>query len=90
MKHYNISVFGKVQGVFYRASTKTKARELGLTGFVRNKSDGSVYIEAEGDEEDLHQLMEWCKAGPPHALVGEVKMEKSEMVGFNKFEIRYF
>lgn len=90
MKHYNISVFGKVQGVFYRASTKTKALELGLKGFVKNRPDGSVYIEAEGDEEDLQQLMDWCKTGPSNAVVSEVQMEKSEMVGFNKFEIRYF
>jgi acylphosphatase len=50
MKHWNIKVTGKVQGVFFRASTKAVADQLGVKGFVKNLSDGSVYIEAEGDE----------------------------------------
>ena len=90
MKHYNITVSGKVQGVFYRASTKTKAVELGLKGFVKNQSDGSVYIEAEGNEEDLEVLLNWCNQGPPNAIVNEVKFEETEMIGFRKFEVKNF
>ncbi|MEM7106607.1 MAG: acylphosphatase [Bacteroidota bacterium] len=90
MKHYNISVFGKVQGVFYRASTKTKALELGIKGFVKNQSDGSVYIEAEGNEERLKQLVEWCNRGPSNAVVTQVKVAEAEAVGFDKFETQYF
>lgn len=90
MKHYNITVSGKVQGVFYRASTKTKAVGLGLKGYVKNQSDGSVYIEAEGNEEDLEVLLNWCNQGPPNAIVNEVKSEETEMVGFRKFEVKYF
>ena len=90
MKHYNITVRGRVQGVFYRASTKEKAVEWGLNGFVRNQSDGSVYIEAEGDEERLKQLVNWCNHGPANAVVRDVSVEESEMVGFKKFETRYF
>jgi acylphosphatase len=49
-KHFNIRISGRVQGVFFRASTKAKAEELGISGFVQNEPDGSVYIEAEGEE----------------------------------------
>ncbi len=90
MKHYDLIVSGKVQGVFYRASTKKKALELGLKGFVKNMVDGSVYIEAEGNEEDLRHLVDWCNYGPDNAVVSEVAVEEGEMVGFKKFEIRYF
>ena len=90
MKHYNLIVSGKVQGVFYRASTKKKALKLGLNGFVKNKVDGSVYIEAEGNEEDLRHLVDWCNYGPDNAIVSEVVVEESKIVGFKNFEIRYF
>ncbi|MEM9858002.1 MAG: acylphosphatase [Bacteroidota bacterium] len=90
MKHYNISVFGKVQGVFYRASTKTKAVELGIKGFVKNQSDGSVYIEAEGEMEQLQLLLDWCNQGPTNAVVDKVKVEEAKMSDFQKFEITYF
>lgn len=58
MKHYNITVSGKVQGVFYRASTKEKAEQLGIKGFVRNQSDGTVYIEAEGEVSQLDAFID--------------------------------
>ncbi|MGI9545460.1 MAG: acylphosphatase, partial [Cyclobacteriaceae bacterium] len=60
-QHFNITVQGRVQGVFYRASTKQKALELGLVGWVCNRSDGSVYLEAEGSKEQLNTLLAWCK-----------------------------
>ncbi len=86
-KHYNIRVTGKVQGVWYRDSTRRKAIELGVTGFVRNESDGSVYLEAESDEENLKKLVEWCREGPPNAVVQKVEFEESERKGFSDFEI---
>lgn len=60
MKHFKLNVSGTVQGVFFRASTKDAADRLGIKGFVRNEPDGSVYIEAEGEEEKLNQFMECC------------------------------
>jgi len=89
MKHYNITVSGKVQGVFYRASTRDKAKELGVKGWVRNESDGSVYIEAEAERQTLDQLIDWCKQGPTRARVENVHYEVGEMKGFEKFEVRY-
>ncbi|MCP3930373.1 MAG: acylphosphatase [Bacteroidetes bacterium] len=86
-KHYNITIRGKVQGVWYRATTQRKAQELELKGFVRNQADGNVYAEAEGDEANLLNLVEWCKSGPPLARVDEVIVEESELKGFNIFRI---
>lgn len=90
IKHYNITVSGKVQGVFFRASTKEKALELGLTGFVKNQADGSVYIEAEGASKQLDVLIDWCKIGPTHARVENVHYLPGEVIGFKSFEIKYF
>lgn len=75
MKRISIRISGKVQGVFYRASTVTKAQQLGVNGFVRNEPDGSVYIEAEGNEDKLNELIAWCRVGPPRARVDEVAVE---------------
>ena len=72
MKRISILVSGKVQGVFYRASTEKKAKEIGLTGFVRNEPDGKVYTEAQGTEEQLTEFVNWCKRGPDRARVDEV------------------
>lgn len=88
MPHINLQIIGKVQGVFYRDSTRRKANELGITGFVRNEPDGSVYAEAEGTQEALDALVEWCNEGPENALVTYVDVTEGEMVGFEEFEIR--
>lgn len=82
-------VHGKVQGVFFRASTKDKAQELGLKGFVKNEEDGTVYIEAEGTPEALEQLKLWAHEGPSRARVEKVEVQQlSELTGFEKFEQR--
>lgn len=88
MKHLTIWVIGKVQGVFFRASTKEKADELGLKGLVRNEWDGSVYIEAEGEEELVNQFTAWCREGPPRAKVEEVIIREGELKNFSRFEIQ--
>ncbi|MBX2967455.1 MAG: acylphosphatase [Cyclobacteriaceae bacterium] len=80
MKRIAIHVNGKVQGVFYRASTVAKAQQLGVKGFVRNEPDGSVFIEAEGDEYTLNELIAWCNIGPPNARVDEVAVEECTTV----------
>lgn len=87
MKHLNINIRGKVQGVFFRASTQEKADELGLTGFVRNESDGSVYVEAEGSEESLKLFAEWCHHGPRFARVEEVMITEGEVKNFHQFVV---
>lgn len=88
IKGLSIQVFGKVQGVFFRASTQQKAVSLGVTGFVRNERDGSVYIEAEGEETNLNTFKEWCNQGPAHAKVEKLDVKESEVKGFSAFEVR--
>ncbi|OFY83983.1 MAG: acylphosphatase [Bacteroidetes bacterium RIFCSPLOWO2_12_FULL_35_15] len=88
MKHFNITVTGKVQGVFFRAHTETEAKKLGLTGFVRNESNGTVYIEAEGEEEQLKELLKWCRSGPIKAVVQEVKFTESALKNYSNFNIK--
>lgn len=65
-----------------------KANELGLKGFVENHSDGSVYCEAEGDESQLNELVQWCHRGSPSAVVESVAVLKKENRGYNTFEQR--
>jgi acylphosphatase len=88
LKHYNVSVRGKVQGVFYRASTKDKAEELGVKGFVENIPDGSVYLEAEAEQHLLDELVQWCKRGPQGAAVDNVEVNEGEVMNYDRFEIR--
>ncbi len=86
--HKNIRVKGKVQGVFYRASTVDAAKSLGLKGFVRNEPDGSVYIEVEGPKDQVDQLIEWSKRGPSNARVESVTVDDNPLLNFTSFEIR--
>jgi len=88
IKHYNIKVFGLVQGVFYRKNTQTKAMELGLMGCVNNVVDGSVYIEVEGEEETLKKFVEWCKKGPEKAQVTDVKVEEDVLQNYSDFVVK--
>ena len=89
MKHLNIYVYGKVQGVFFRHHTNLKAQALGLKGFVKNQDDGSVYIEVEGKENLLQDFLEWCKYGPDAASVDRVDVQKGVVQSFSTFEILY-
>jgi len=86
-KTIKINVFGKVQGVWFRASTRNKALELGLCGIVKNLPDGSVYIEATGMPIQLESLLNWCHSGPPHARVENVESETIPMKTFDTFEV---
>lgn len=60
-KHLEIKVYGKVQGVSFRNFASQKAHELAILGFVRNEMNGTVYIEAEGEEENLRRFLDWCR-----------------------------
>lgn len=83
----HIRVVGKVQGVFFRASAKMKADELNVKGTVRNERDGSVYIEAEGDTEQMNAFLEWCKAGPPRSRVDNLDVREANVTGFSEFSV---
>ncbi len=86
----SINVHGKVQGVFFRASTRKRARKWGLTGYVKNMPDGTVHIEAEGPEEKLDKLLSFAQDGPRFARVDRIEKTFSEATGeFNSFCVKY-
>ncbi|TDS13938.1 acylphosphatase [Sphingobacterium paludis] len=87
MKHLNIEVYGEVQGVYYRLTCKAVADQLGIKGFVVNRPDGSVYIEAEGDSSTLEELLEFCQEGPDRAEVKSLTQEEGPLRGFKNFEV---
>lgn len=71
-----LRILGKVQGVWYRGWTVAQAQRLGLSGWVRNRSDGSVEAWIEGDETALDTMMALCRQGPPAARVDEIRSER--------------
>ena len=86
-KHWDIRVSGRVQGVFYRASARAEGERLGLSGFVRNEPDGSVYAEAEGEEAALERFLAWCRRGPPAARVEGVEKREGAVRGLKGFKV---
>lgn len=84
----SITIKGSVQGVFYRQSTKEKAKELGITGFVQNLPGRSVLIHATGTKEQLDALLAWCQVGPPRARVLSVEPAVLPLQSFDGFHIR--
>ncbi len=87
MKHLNITVLGQVQGVSFRYEAKIQADNLNITGFAKNLADGSVYIEAEGQEENLAKFIKWCKQGSPFSQVSSLKMADGQLKHFHNFDI---
>lgn len=87
IKHINIKVSGKVQGVSFRAVTKVVADQMGVRGMIRNEQDGSVYIEAEGDDTLLEVFIDWCNEGTDRAKVENVEITPGEVKHYQNFEI---
>lgn len=88
-RHFILKIFGQVQGVLFRQTARERARELGLVGFARNEPDGSVYVEVEGENENLELFHEWCRKGTSLAHVEKVDVEtRSATKEFQDFEIK--
>jgi len=86
----NAIVEGLVQGVYYRASTREQALQLGLTGWVRNLADGRVEFEAQGPQQRVNELLTWARSGPDHARVIAVHTrEQSVLPGEQSFQITH-
>lgn len=84
----HILVSGRVQGVFFRDRTRTRAGSLGVTGWVRNLPDGRVEVLAEGDRERIESLIGWLEEGPPLAMVEDVDVDWEDYRGeFPDFRI---
>jgi len=91
MIRVHLKIHGDVQGVFFRAHTIEKAEKLGdITGWVANNADGTVDVVAEGPENKINDLIDWCHSGPSIAHVEKVDAEKLTYTGeFSDFSIRY-
>ena len=83
-------ISGRVQGVFFRVETKRAADGFGVSGWVKNRRDGTVEALFEGDQDRVDGLLEWCKEGPAHAQVSDEKVEWEKYAGENSgFDITY-
>ena len=90
MVQYEIFVTGRVQGVSYRYYTQKQAQKLGLVGYVKNQTDGSVKILAQGEAVDLDKLKKWCSTGSPYSNVKDVRCQTSaETELYSSFNISY-
>ena len=87
MKTIRLTIKGKVQGVFYRATAKDVADQLGIKGWVKNLPDNKVEIKATASEEILQKFMNWCNQGPPRAKVNDVIVEELSLEEFKGFSI---
>lgn len=85
--HKEITVKGRVQGVFFRASTKQVADRLGINGQVRNLPDGSVWIAAESEEPAMEAFIAWCRQGPPEAVVTGLQLVEAPLRHYKGFEV---
>ena len=87
MRRMHLHIYGRVQGVYFRVSSQKKAAQLGLVGWVRNCADGHVELVAEGSDEELKQLLEWCREGPELANVVRIdelwESATEALVGFD-------
>jgi acylphosphatase len=87
MKHLDIVVSGKVQKVSYRAMIKAVADQLGIKGRALNRPEGTVFIEAEGDDFSLDLFLEFCEKGSDRSLVENVNPSEGELKNYRNFEI---
>lgn len=84
----HLIIEGRVQGVWYRDSTRIRATELGIKGWVKNRPDGNVEIIAEGPESNIRKFIEWCHEGPPYAVVSKITETPQEFRNeFDSFNI---
>lgn len=89
MKSITIIIKGKVQNVGYRYFALKKAIELGINGFVVNLPEGYVKIEAEGPDDEIEKFIEWCRIGPPMAIINDVEVIYSKVKNYDSFAIAY-
>ena len=87
-KSLSISIFGRVHGVGFRYHALNKAEEMGINGFIRNEQDGSVFIEAEGEEASIDEFVDWCRQGPRWASVDSIEIKSIEPRNYRAFSVK--
>ena len=86
----HVIISGRVQGVWFRTSTRDKAEQLGLTGWVKNTADGCVEAVFEGEEERIEEMINWCHQGPPLAEIVNIEVKKQPPTNyFDRFSIEH-
>lgn len=88
VKRVHVLIKGKVQGVGFRASTRRRAKNLELAGWVKNRDSGDVEAVFEGSKESINEMLDWCKKGPSLAKVVDVKVEDEEPKVLESFEVK--
>ena len=88
-KAVGATVTGRVQGVSFRYYAVEQARSLGVAGWVRNEPDGSVVLHAQGADDAVDALVEWCRSGPPLAKVRRVAVREATETAESSFDVRY-
>ena len=89
MMSVHVRVSGRVQGVYYRAYTRDRAKSLGINGWVRNIPGGGVEAVLEGERQQVGEMLKAMKSGPSGSLVLGIELSESEAKGYNDFEIKY-
>ena len=89
IRQFHLSVKGRVQGVGFRYAARTKARSLNLHGWVENKTDGSVNIAVQGEEQSCGEFIKWCRVGTGYSWVESVDVLEKEPETYTSFRIRY-
>jgi acylphosphatase len=87
VRRVHVSVTGRVQGVFFRANCRRRARELQLAGYVRNAADGSVEAVFEGPSDAVEAMLAWCAEGPSGARVEDVRVTEESPTGEDGFRV---
>jgi acylphosphatase len=91
MKALHLMIHGRVQGVWFRASTQETARQLKIKGWVRNTPEGNVEAHIQGEESSVGKMLSWCSQGPPGAVVDSIDVsEASPNEEYKAFNIRYY
>lgn len=83
-----LTLYGQVQGVFFRQTAKQQADQRNLTGHIRNNPDGSVTLQVEGDSTGINEFIDWCKLGPKDAQVEKIEIEDSSPTNETGFSVR--
>jgi acylphosphatase len=82
-------IYGKVQGIYFRAYTQAEGNKIGVKGWVKNRADGAVEVVVEGEPEKVAEMLAWLKQGSPGSQVEKVEVKDERPVGENQFNIRY-
>ncbi|HPJ94598.1 MAG TPA: acylphosphatase [Deltaproteobacteria bacterium] len=91
MKALHLTIHGRVQGVWFRATTREMAQKYRIMGWVRNTTDGSVEAHIQGEESAVDKMLSWCRQGPPGARVDDVDVRDVDLMDdYKAFNIRYY